>query len=316
MTTSNDLHVVLGASGGTGNAVVRELAAQGKRVRAVNRSGRADVPAGVETVKGDATDASSVREVCQGARVVYYCANVPYNEWHQKLVPMMEHVIEAAAASNAKLIYADNLYSYGKPTGSLTENTPYRPVGRKGELRAQLADKLINAHKSGQVRAAIGRASDFIGPRANSIAGDYVLPALLAGKKAMWIGSLDMPHTLSFLPDFARGLITLGEREEALGQVWHVPTDAPLTGRQYLEKVCQEAGIKPNFGVYTRPVMRIVALFSPMVHEVLEELYQFEAPFVMSGDKFARAFGSNVTPHSEAIKQTVTWYRQAGEKHV
>jgi hypothetical protein len=102
----------------------------------------------------------------------------------------------------------------------------------------------------------------------------------------------------------------LGEREEALGQVWHVPTDAPLTGRQYLEMVCQEAGIKPNLGVYTRPVMLVVALFSPMVREVLEELYQFEAPFVMDSSKFTRAFGGNFTPHREAIKQIVTWYRQ------
>jgi nucleoside-diphosphate-sugar epimerase len=126
----------------------------------------------------------------------------------------------------------------------------------------------------------------------------------------MWIGNLDMPHTLSFLPDFARGLITLGEREEALGQMWHVPTDAPLTGRQYLGTVCEEAGIKPNFGVYTRPVMSLVALFSPLVREALEELYQFEAPFVMDSSKFTRAFGGHFTPHREAIKQTVAWYRR------
>jgi nucleoside-diphosphate-sugar epimerase len=176
---------------------VRELAAQGRRVHAVNRSGRADVPAGVETVKGDATDA-----------------------------------------------------------------------------------------------------------------GDYVLPPLLGGKRAMWIGSLDMPHTLSLLPDFARGLITLGERDEALGQVWHIPTDAPLTGRQYFQMVCEQAGTKPNFGVYTRPAMMLVALFSPLVREVLEELYQFEALFVMSGDKYTRAFAVKFTPHREAIKQTVDWYIQ------
>lgn len=315
MANQGVLHVVLGASGGIGNAVVRELVAQGKRVRAVNRSGRADVPVGVETVKGDVTDLASVRAVCEDASVVYHCVNVPYNDWYQKLAPMMDHVIQAAAAANATLIYADNLYAYGKSTGALTEDMPYRPVGRKGELRAELANRLMNAHKTGIVRAAIGRASDFVGPRANSLAGDIVLPSLLAGKKAMWIGSLDMPHTLSFLPDYARGLITLGQRGAALGQVWHIPTDVPLTGRQYLGMVCEEAGIKPNLGVYTRPIMLIVALFSPLVREVLEELYQFEAPFVMDGSKFTRAFGGDFTPHRVAIQQTVAWYRQSAAGH-
>ena len=310
MINNHELHVVFGSSGGIGNALVRVLFAKNKRVRAVNRSGRVDVPAGVETAKGDATDPASTREACLGASVVYHCVNVPYGEWPHKLVPMMNNLIEAAATVGAKLVYADNLYAYGKPTGALTEDTPYHPAGRKGELRAQLANTLMNAHKNGKVRAAIGRASDFLGPNANSIAGDVVLPSLLTGKKAMWIGSLDMPHTLSFLPDVARGLTTLGEREEALGQVWHIPTDKPLTGRQYLQMVCEEAGIKPNFGVYTRPMMSIVALFSPMVREVLEELYQFEAPFEMESKKFERMFAGNFTPHRNAIKETVSWYRQ------
>jgi nucleoside-diphosphate-sugar epimerase len=98
-----------------------------------------------------------------------------------------------------------------------------------------------------------------------------------------------MPHSLSFLPDVARGLVTLGESDQALGRVWHIPCDAPITGRQYLEAVCKEAGIKPNFGVYSRPVMMMmVSLFSPLVREVMEELYQFEAAFVMNSQVHAR----------------------------
>src|SRR4028119_493160 len=56
MAESDGLHVVVGGSGATGRVIVRELAAKGKRVRAVNRSGRADVPEGVEVLGADATD--------------------------------------------------------------------------------------------------------------------------------------------------------------------------------------------------------------------------------------------------------------------
>jgi nucleoside-diphosphate-sugar epimerase len=310
MDTKNELYVVFGASGGIGNALVRELTAQGKHVRAVNRSGQADVPAGVEIMRGDAMDVASARQVCAGASVVFNCANVPYPEWEAKFPAIINGAIEGAASASAKLIFADNLYAYGPVSGLMTEDLPYNAPGHKGKLRAQLANTMMDAHKSGKVRVAIGRASDFYGANANAIAGDLVIRPILAGKKAMWVGNLDVPHSFSYLPDFARGLITLGERDEALGHVWHVPTAEPLTGRQYLQMVFEAAGLPLKIGVYSRWTMRLVALFSPMVREVLEELYQFESPFVMDTTKFATAFGAQVTPHREAIKQTLAWYRQ------
>ena len=72
------LHVVVGASGGTGSAVVRELHAAGRRVRAINRSGRTAAPPGVEAVAADATDAAQMRRACAGAAVVYNCVNPPF----------------------------------------------------------------------------------------------------------------------------------------------------------------------------------------------------------------------------------------------
>jgi nucleoside-diphosphate-sugar epimerase len=224
-------------------------------------------------------------------------------------MPMMNNLIEGAAVANAKLIYANNLYAYGPVKVPLTEDLPRRAPGPKGQLRAQLAETLLAAQRSGKLRAAIGRASDFYGPNANAIGGDLVMRPILAGKKAMWLGSLDAPHTLSFLPDFARGLVTLAERDKALGQVWHIPAAEPLTGRQYLQMVFTEAGIKPNFGAYSRLMMRLIAPFSPVVREALEELYQFESAFVLDGRKFTQAFGFTPTPHPQAIAQTVAWYR-------
>ncbi|QDO89984.1 hypothetical protein FNH13_18025 [Ornithinimicrobium ciconiae] len=66
MNEDQELHVVIGASGGTGSALVRELCKRGRRVRAVNRSGQVDVPPGVDVVAADARDADRMREVCRG----------------------------------------------------------------------------------------------------------------------------------------------------------------------------------------------------------------------------------------------------------
>ncbi len=152
MTQTNELHVVLGASGGTGGAIVRELVSRGRRVRAVNRSGRAAVPAGVEVLKGDAANPDRMREVCRGATVVYNCVNPPFTRWTETFPPIMQAVIEGAAAAGAKLVFADDTWMYGKVDGPMTEDLPYRPVSNKGVLRAWLADMLLAAHDRGKVR--------------------------------------------------------------------------------------------------------------------------------------------------------------------
>jgi len=73
MNVHDQLHVVLGATGGAGGALVRELAGRGDRVRAVSRKPAADLPEGVEPLAADAADPDQTRKACQGATVVYHC---------------------------------------------------------------------------------------------------------------------------------------------------------------------------------------------------------------------------------------------------
>jgi nucleoside-diphosphate-sugar epimerase len=308
--TTERLQVVFGASGGVGSALAQELLSRGARVRAVSHSGRGSFPEGAEVVRADATDAAGARDVCQGAAVVYHAVNVPYPQWQEKLPLVMSVIIEAASAAGAKLVYADNLYMYGRVDGPMTEVTPYEPVSRKGVLRAQLADELMAAHREGKVRAVIARASDVYGPGPlNAVAGERLFGAAVAGKKAMWVGDLDVPHTLTYIEDFAKALATLGERGEALGEVWHTPSPEPITGRKFIELVFDEARRPPNFGTYTRTMMLVGGLFSSQVREFREMLYQFEAPFVLDGSKYVRVFGDvEPTPYREGIARAVRWH--------
>jgi nucleoside-diphosphate-sugar epimerase len=298
-------HIVLGASRGSGRAVVRELSARGVLVRAVSRGGQGEPLPGVEYVRGDATNAENLKALCRDATIVYHCVNVPYTQWLTHLLPIAQTVVAAAGAAGARLVVMDNLYMYGPPTGPMTETTPRGARGRKGQLRVQLEDYFLNAHRKGMVRLAIGRASDFYGVAANSAASMLVITPALQGKPASWLGTLEAPHTLSYLPDVARGLITLGERDEALGEVWHLPADAPLTGRQFIELVFAELSRPPRMRVISRPMMLLAGLLSPMIRESLEVFYQFERPFVMDSSKFARTFGQRATPHRDAIRETL-----------
>jgi nucleoside-diphosphate-sugar epimerase len=309
MSENSDLHVVFGASGGAGGAIVRELAVRGKRVRAVTRSGGGDLPTGVEAVRADAANRVEARAACAGATVVYHAVNVPYPAWSETLPPVMDRLIDAAGAAGATLVYADNLYAYGPVERPMTEELPPAATTRKGKLRAQLAETLLAADRAGTVRAVVGRGSDYYGPGVRqSAAGERLFPAVLSGGKAMWAGSLDQPHSLTFIDDFARVLVTLGEREEALGHIWHAPPAEALTGRQFIELAFAEAGKPPKVGTVSPLMIRLVGLVNPMVRELSELVYEFEAPFVLDGSKYLRAFGGVPTPHREAIRATLGWY--------
>jgi nucleoside-diphosphate-sugar epimerase len=303
-------HVVVGAAGGTGSAVVRELATRGLRVRAVTRGATADLPDGVEHMAADVGTTEGARRACEGAAVVYHCAQPDYRKWPELFPPLTQAVLEGASEAGAKLVFADNLYLYGPSDGPMTEETPKRAESSKGRIRIEMADAILHAHAEGRLRTTIGRSSDYYGPRGTgTTAGDTIMKPALRGKRTRWLGALDQPHTLNYLEDMARALVTLGERGEADGQAWHLPAAEPLTGRQFLELVFAEAGHPPKIAVASRPMVRMVGLFNPLVRELNETLYQFERPFVSDASKFQATFGPfEPTGHPEAVRQTVTWF--------
>jgi len=310
MSDSGELHVVFG-TGPVGLAVMDELIKRGKRVRIVNRSGRASVPADVEVVGGDAADPTFAREASGGASVVYFALNPPYTKWAELFPPLQSGVIEGAASAGAKLIAVENLYMYG-PTGGrpLTEDLPHAPNTRKGAVRARMSEELMEAHASGRVRVAVGRASDFFGPRVLvSAAGEQVFGRAVEGKGARVAGDPDQPHTYTYMPDIGRGLVVLGEREEALGQAWHLPSPETVTTREFVGMIFEEAGRPARVQAAPKILLRAIGLFNPQIRETIEMLYEFEEPFVVDHSRFERAFGEHATPLKEAIGETVRWYR-------
>ena len=311
MTDNGELHVVFG-TGPVGLAVTDELVQRGRRVRMVNRSGGMRVHEGVEVAGGDATDANFAREASAGASVVYFALNPPYNQWPELFPPLQAGVIEAAAAAGAKLIAMENLYMYGPTDGRpLTEDLPYAANTRKGTVRARMSQELMEAHTGGRVRVAIGRASDFFGPRVlASAAGEQVFGRAAQGKSAQVAGDPDQPHTYTYAPDIGRGLVILGEQEEALGQAWHLPSPETVTTREFVEMIFEEVGKPARIQAVPKIVLRAMGLFNPALHEMMEMLYEFEEPFVVDHSDFTRTFGDHATPLGEAVRETVRWYRE------
>lgn len=310
MSENQDVHVVFG-TGAIGTALIEELHTTGRRVRAVNTSGVAEVPPGVELMGGDVTVDEFAKVASDGASVVYFCLGAPYTKWPELFPPLQAAVMSGAATAGARLVVLENLYMYGPTQGrTLTEDLPYGATTRKGATRADMSRDLMTAHAAGDVRVAIGRASDYFGPRGlYSAMGERVFYPAIKGNKSRLAGKLDAPHTYSYLTDIARGLMVLGEREEALGRAWHLPNAETITTREFVEKVYRAAGNEPNMSGTPRFILKLVARKDPNVAEVIEMLYEFEEPFVVDDSQFLEAFGGHATPLDEAIETTVEWFR-------
>jgi len=310
--SSAPLHVVLGA-GQIGPLVARRLLDRGLRVRLVRR-GRfgAEVPAGAETATADVGDPASAAEVMRGAAVVYHCVNPAYTEWHDRLLPLTRSIVGGATRAGAHLVVLDNLYMYGRaPGGVMREDTPVAPCSKKGALRATAAAEMIAARDRGDLALTIGRASDFIGPGSTLAAafGDRFWPRAFAGKPGEVLGDPDQPHAYTYVPDVADALVTLGTDHRARNRLWLLPTNPAEPTRAMFARVGRALGVELGATAIPTWLLRGLGVVSPMMREIAEMTYQWQAPFIVDDAAYRTTFGRAATPWDVAIPATVAWAR-------
>lgn len=303
-------HVVIGA-GPVGTATARELVARGHEVTVASRGGRAVDHPGVRSLALDATDVSALTELASGAEALYNCANPPYHRWPEDWPPLAAAFLAAAEATGAVLVTMSNLYGYGSVAHPMTEADPLAATGRKGRIRARMWTEALAAHRAGRLRACEARASDYFGPEVlASHVGERVVPRLLAGRSVRVVGDPDAPHSWTYVPDVGRTLATLGTSPPAWGRPWHVPSNPPLSQRQYAEQFARLAGAPaPTVRRLPRLAVRAAGLALPLLRELDETWYQFDRPFIMDSRAATDHFGITATPTERALTEAVAWWR-------
>lgn len=301
------LHVVLG-SGPVGRAVAAELLRHdGTRVRIVSRSGRS--VEGAEAVAADLSNFKATTDACKDAATVTFAAAPAYTRWTKDFPALQDAAIHAASKTGAVLVAVENLYGYGK-TGTMRESDPFAATTRKGRVRAAMSERLMAVHQAGGVRATAVRASDLFGPTMGiSALGERVWPQLMAGKPIGWIGDPDLPHTFTYLPDFACALVRAGAEPNAWGRTWHAPSPPDQTAREVLDHAAGLLGHPPpRIRLLPGSILRGMALVSPLMREVAEMAYQFEAPFFMDASAWSVTFKDTPTDWNDALQATlIAW---------
>ncbi|GGG14861.1 hypothetical protein GCM10010912_69100 [Paenibacillus albidus] len=228
------MHVVLGA-GPLGRAVIKELQLREEPFQVVNLSGRQPGSGDISVVRADLMDPDQAKTAITGASVVYQCTQPPYHQWEGRFERLQENIIGAAMASGAKLVAAENVYMYGDVDDEMNEGLPYAARTKKGRIRAQLAERLLELHHRGKLQAVIGRGSDFFGPGVmESSAGERMFQPLITGKAVSVIGDPAQKHTFTFIEDFGKALVTLGQTEETYGEAWHVPNAEAVSVTEFV----------------------------------------------------------------------------------
>lgn len=294
-----------------GDELVRQLTAKRQPFRLVSRRAHAHQGA-AEVMHLDLTNRDQAAVAVKDASVAFLLAGLKYDRsvWAEQWPKIMTSTIEACKWSGTKLVFFDNVYMYGHVKGVMTEVTPFEPCSRKGEIRAGIAEQLTKEWKSGSVTAMIARSADFYGPYAkNGIPNALVFDPLCSRKAASCLVDDSLPHSYTYTPDAARAMLALAESEAAWNQTWHLPTTAnPPTGRQFIEQAAEALKVKPRYRILSRPVMKVVGWFNPMVSEVYEMLYQNDSPYLFDSSKYAGVFGESGTPYTEGIRATAMSY--------
>ena len=305
------MYTILGAGGAIANELSKVLYENKIPFTLVSRNPKKIY--GAITKSADLTNNAQTEEAVKGSSVVFLCPGLKYDirVWNKQWPAIMSNTIAACKKYNAKLIFFDNVYMLGKVNGAMTEETPYNPVSKKGELRAKLATQLMNEVKSGNIKGIIARAADFYGPNCNtSVLNLLVFDKMIKGSKAQWMVNDNVLHSFSFTPDCGKALFMLSQKETAWNQVWNMPTAAPpMTGKELISLASKIFNAPEKHMIIGKGMITILGIFMRTMYEMKEMLYQYDSDYIFDSSKFNNAFNFTPTPYSKGFEVTAAGYK-------
>jgi nucleoside-diphosphate-sugar epimerase len=302
------MQTILGANGTIALELSKHLPQYTNKIRQVSRNPK-KVNATDETMSADFLNYDQTEKAVAGSEVAYLLAGLPYKTslWQEQWPKLMKNVIDACKKHNTKLVFFDNVYAYGLVKGVMTEDTPFNPTSKKGEVRAKVATMLLDEIKAGNLDGMIVRGADFYGPNALlSLTYQMVTTKLKEKKSSQWIGDIKKIHTFTYTPDAGKATAILGNTPSAYNQTWHALTSKEkMTGEQYV-KIATELMSRPNkvqalpkFGV------QLLGLFIPVLREFVEMMYQYENDYLFDSSKFEKAFTIQATDYNVGIAESL-----------
>jgi nucleoside-diphosphate-sugar epimerase len=301
------MQTILGSTGVIGKELAKALPQYTNKIRLVSRNPK-KVNNGDELFSANLLNAEEILKAVEGSEVVYLTAGLQYdiNVWRRDWPIIMKNVIDACKKNNSKFVFFDNVYSYGRVNGWMTEESPIKPDSEKGKVRAELNKMIMSEVKQGNLKAIIAKAADFYGPETPlSFVNIMVFDNYKKGKKAQWFIDVNKKHSFTYTPDAGKGTAILGNTDSAYNQIWHLPTNKNvLTGKEFIELAAKAMGVKPEYMVVKKWMVKMLGMFNKVVKESVEMLYQNDSDYLFDSTKFEKAFNYKPISYEEGIINT------------
>jgi len=309
------MQAILGANGTIGSLLAQELSTFTDRIRLVSRTPK-KVNDTDELFAADLTDISKVEEAVKGSEVVYLLVGFEYklSVWKRYWPKLMRATIDACIKYNSKLVFFDNVYLYDKNAiPHMTEKSKINPPSKKGLIRKEVAEMILDEIKTGKLTALIARSTDFYGPaNKSSILIELIYNNLKKGKRANWFINANKKHSFTYTPDAAKATAILGNTNDAFNQVWHLPTDKKtLTVKEISTLFAKEMNVSDKIFVLPNWLIKFMGLFIPIMKEMTEMMYQYDRDYFFDSSKFDNRFNFQTTSYAEGVKKIVEFSRSA-----
>lgn len=329
--------------GSLGSRVLQQLQTEGVEAIGASRTH----PRGVfgEWSVLDARDSDEVSRRAHGADAVILCAAPPLNRWSKDFEDLVRGTLVGLRDLDTTLVSASSMAPYGRCRGAFSESSPEHPIGPMGQLRHRLDQLTLAAHQPKSVRnsghpptdahphsgahphsvpnsdhthgpgnnggglhTAVVRSGSFYGPGVDvSMVGSSQIAAAARGRKIDALGSVDQPHSLTYIDDFARALVRVATDPAAHGQVWHAPAQPAMTVREFMTRVTTELALAepPRFRIATPLTMSALGMFNPTIRALKEGMRPYTGPFLVDDSRYRAAFADTATPFGETMRATL-----------
>lgn len=300
------MHTILGAGGPVANALTRELQNNNETIRLVSRRLIESKDKNTSWQKADLLNYDELLAASKGSEVIYLTAGLVYDKkiWAQQWPVIMSNYIQLGKETGARLIFFDNVYSYGLVNGPMLETTPYNPSSKKGEIRAKIATQLMDEAKAGNIKASIARGADFYGTEdVKGVLDVMLLDKLKKGQRPQWLGDVNKLHNFSYIPDMGKGMFLLGQNPSSDNQIWHMPTTGPMKGIEFIKMAAEIYGVQPKYMAANKFMLQLFGLFDKTTNELVEMYYQYNHDYNFNSDKFEKAFNYKPVTYEQGLRE-------------